>query len=59
MSKFSGFDNREELEAEEEMNFRRGGMPRAKAFGKGGMYKTGKKAYGMKYGGFTRRGMGK
>jgi len=59
MSKFSGFDNREELEAEEEMNFRKGGMPRAKAFGKGGMYKGAKKAYGMKYGGFTRRGMGK
>ena len=65
MSKFSGFDNREELEAEEEMNFRKGGMPKykkggmAKAFGKGGMYKGNKKTYGMRYGGFTRRGMGK
>jgi len=55
MSKFSGFDNQKELEAEEEMNFRRGGMPRSRAFGKGGMYKTPKKAYGMKYGGVTRR----
>ena len=55
MSKFSGFDNREELEAEEEMNFRRGGMPRSRAFGKGGMYKTPKKAYGMRYGGVTRK----
>ena len=55
MSKFSGFDNREELEAEEEMNFRKGGM----AFGKGGMYKGAKKTYGMRNGGFTRRGMGK
>lgn len=55
MSKFSGFDNREELEAEEEMNFRKGGM----AFGKGGMYKGAKKTYGMRKGGFTRRGMGK
>ena len=65
MSKFSGFDNREELEAEEEMNFRKGGMAKykkggmAKAFGKGGMYKAPKKTYGMRYGGFTRRGMGK
>ena len=55
MSKFSGFDNREELEAEEEMNFRKGGMPRSRAFGKGGMYKTPKKAYGMRYGGVTRK----
>ena len=55
MSKFSGFDNREELEAEEEMNFRKGGMARANAFGKGGMYKTPKKAYGMRYGGVTRK----
>ena len=55
MSKFSGFDNREELEAEEEMNFRKGGM----AFGKGGIYKGAKKTYGMRNGGFTRRGMGK
>ena len=63
MSKFSGFDNREELEAEEEMNFRKGGMAKYKkggmAFGKGGMYKAPKKTYGMRYGGFTRRGMGK
>jgi hypothetical protein len=29
------------------------------AFGKGGMYKGAKKTYGMKNGGFTRRGMGK
>jgi len=55
MSKFSGFDNQKELEAEEEMNFRRGGMPRSRAFGKGGMYKTPKKAYGMRYGGVTRK----
>lgn len=63
MSKFSGFDNREELEAEEEMNFRKGGMAKYKkggmAFGKGGMYKGAKKTYGMRKGGFTRRGMGK
>ena len=50
---------------EDDLNRRKGGMPKykkggmAKAFGKGGMYKTPKKAYGMKYGGFTRRGMGK
>ena len=43
----------------DDMNFRKGGMPRGKSFGKGGMYKGGKKTYGMKYGGFTRRGMGK
>jgi len=55
MSKFGLSDNWKELEAEEEMNFRRGGMPRSRAFGKGGMYKTPKKAYGMKYGGVTRR----
>jgi hypothetical protein len=50
---------------DDDLNLRKGGMPKykkggmAKAFGKGGMYKTPKKAYGMKYGGFTRRGMGK
>jgi len=33
-------------------NFKYGGM----AFGKGGTYKTPKKAYGMRNGGFTRRG---
>ena len=33
-------------------NFKYGGM----AFGKGGTYKTPKKAYGMRSGGFTRRG---
>ncbi len=41
----------------DEPKYKKGGM--AKAFGKGGMYKGGKKTYGMKYGGFTRRGMGK
>lgn len=41
----------------DDLNLYKGGM--AKAFGKGGMYKGGKKTYGMKYGGFTRRGMGK
>lgn len=60
MSKFLGTkDEIRQQEEDEEMNFRKGGMPRGKAFGKGGMYKTPKKAYGMKYGGFTRRGMGK
>jgi len=44
---------------EDDLNLRKGGMPRGKAFGKGGMYKGSKKAYGMKYGGFTSRGMGK
>ena len=52
-------DRIENEKLEEEMNFRRGGMPRAKAFGKGGMYKAPKKTYGMRNGGFTRRGMGK
>jgi len=42
---------------EDDLNLYKGGM--AKAFGKGGMYKGNKKAYGMRYGGFTRRGMGK
>ena len=60
MSKFMGTkDEIRQQEEDEEMNFRKGGMPRGKAFGKGGMYKGSKKAYGMKYGGFTRRGMGK
>ena len=66
MSKFLGTKDeiRQQME-DEEMNFRKGGMAKykkggmAKAFGKGGMYKNGKKAYGIKYGGFTRRGMGK
>jgi len=50
---------------EDDLNLRKGGMAKykkggmAKAFGKGGMYKGGKKTYGMRYGGFTRRGMGK
>ena len=44
MSKFGGFDNQEELEAEEEMNFRRGGTP------------TSKRTYGAREGGFTKRG---
>tara|TARA_X000001388_G_scaffold77425_1_gene78173 strand:- start:18 stop:959 length:942 start_codon:yes stop_codon:yes gene_type:complete len=44
---------------EDDLNLRKGGMPRGKSFGKGGMYKGGKKTYGMKYGGITRRGMGK
>ena len=39
----------------DDLNLYKGGM----AFGKGGMYKGGKKTYGMRYGGFTRRGMGK
>jgi len=43
MSKFSGFDNQEELESEEEMNFRRGGTPS-------------KRVYGAREGGFTKRG---
>ena len=56
MSKFMGTDKEiAEQEMEEEMNFRRGGMPRSRAFGKGGMYKTPKKAYGMRYGGVTRK----
>ena len=56
MSKYGDSDNWKELEAEEEMNLRKGGTARRKAFGKGGMYKTPKKAYGMRKGGFTRRG---
>ena len=50
---------------EDDLNLRKGGMAKykkggmAKAFGKGGMYKGNKKTYGMRYGGFTRRGMGK
>ena len=39
----------------DDLNLYKGGM----AFGKGGMYKGNKKTYGMRYGGFTRRGMGK
>tara|TARA_R100000951_G_scaffold66518_1_gene56244 strand:- start:41 stop:1579 length:1539 start_codon:yes stop_codon:yes gene_type:complete len=66
MSKFMGTKDeiRQQME-DEEMNFNKGGMAKykkggmAKAFGKGGMYKTPKKTYGMKNGGFTRRGMGK
>jgi len=37
-------------------NFKHGGMAKVKAFGKGGMYKAPKKTYGMRKGGFTRRG---
>tara|TARA_R100001463_G_scaffold104044_1_gene158544 strand:- start:982 stop:1914 length:933 start_codon:yes stop_codon:yes gene_type:complete len=44
-------DRIENEKLEDEMNFRKGGM----AFGKGGMYKTPKKAYGMRYGGVTRK----
>jgi len=57
MSKFLGTKEEiERQEMEEEMNLRKGGTARRKAFGKGGMYKTPKKAYGMRKGGFTRRG---
>jgi hypothetical protein len=53
MSKFLGSkEDIERQEMEEEMNLYRGGM----AFGKGGMYKGPKKAYGMRKGGFTNRG---
>tara|TARA_B100000700_G_scaffold318241_2_gene411023 strand:- start:1268 stop:2380 length:1113 start_codon:yes stop_codon:yes gene_type:complete len=45
-------DRIESEKLEEEMNLYRGGM----AFGKGGTYKTPKKTYGMRNGGFTRRG---
>ena len=48
-------DRIENEKLQDEMNFRKGGM----AFGKGGMYKGAKKTYGMRNGGFTRRGMGK
>ncbi len=64
MSKFGLSDNWKELEEEEEMNFRRGGMPRSKAkpFGMGGMYKAPKKKYtaglNMRYGGATKRSKG-
>jgi len=62
MSKFGLSDNWKELEEEEEMNFRRGGMPRSRAFGKGGMYKAPKKKYtaglNMRYGGATKRSKG-
>jgi len=66
MSKFMGTKDeiRQQME-DEEMNFNKGGMAKykkggmAKAFGKGGMYKGAKKTYGMRNGGFTRRGMGK
>jgi hypothetical protein len=40
----------------DDLNLRKGGMPKRKAFGKGGMYKPSKKTYGMKKGGFTSRG---
>ena len=40
---------------EDDLNLYKGGM----AFGKGGIYKGAKKTYGMRNGGFTRRGMGK
>ena len=53
MSKFLGSkEDIERQEMEEEMNLYRGGM----AFGKGGLYKAPKKTYGMRSGGFTRRG---
>ena len=53
MSKFLGSkEDIERQEMEEEMNLYRGGM----AFGKGGTYKAPKKTYGMRNGGFTRRG---
>ena len=63
MSKFMGTKDeiRQQME-DEEMNFNKGGMAKykkggmAKAFGKGGMYKAPKKTYGMRNGGFTRRG---
>ena len=63
MSKFLGTKDeiRQQME-DEEMNFNKGGMAKykkggmAKAFGKGGMYKAPKKTYGMRNGGFTRRG---
>ena len=62
MSKFMGTKDeiRQQME-DEEMNFNKGGMAKykkggmAKAFGKGGMYKAPKKAYGMKYGGMTKK----
>jgi hypothetical protein len=54
MSKFLGSkEDIERQEMEEEMNLYRGGM----AFGKGGTYKAPKKTYGMRNGGFTRRGV--
>ena len=56
MSKYGDSENWKELEMEEEMNLRKGGTARRKAFGKGGMYKAPKKTYGMRKGGFTRRG---
>ena len=55
MSKYGDSENWKELEAEEEMNLRKGGTARRKAFGKGGMYKAPKKIYGARNGGFTRR----
>jgi len=63
MSKFMGSDKEiAEQEMEEEMNFRKGGMARAKAFGKGGTYKSPKKNYtngiNMRYGGATKRSKG-
>jgi len=39
----------------DDLNLYKGGM----AFGKGGIYKGAKKTYGMRNGGFTRRGVGK
>ena len=57
MSKYGDSENWEELEAQEEMDLRKGGTARRKAFGKGGMYKAPKKTYGMRKGGFTRRGV--
>jgi hypothetical protein len=63
MSKFMGTKDeiRQQME-DEEMNFRKGGMARAKAFGKGGTYKSPKKNYtngiNMRYGGATKRSKG-
>jgi len=63
MSKFMGTKDeiRQQME-DEEMNFRKGGMARAKAFGKGGTYKSPKKNYtsgiNMRYGGATKRAKG-
>lgn len=57
-------DRIENEKLEDDMNFRRGGMPRSKAkpFGMGGMYKAPKKKYtaglNMRYGGATKRSKG-
>ena len=57
---YSSKDDDFKFEADD-LNLRKGGMAKykkggmAKAFGMGGMYKTPKKAYGMKYGGMTKK----